>query len=95
MRSPPVPIPVGGSATLWSIRVYERYQGRNCPPPTASPQSYHDARTTTAAAKNFPCPIQTVSTTRFKARVLDAGVYGRAGYEKTIFPLETSAPQTK
>jgi len=93
-NDPPVPIPVGGSATLWSIRVYERYQGSNCPPPTASQQSYHDARTTTAAAKNFPCPIQTVSTTKFKARVLDAGVYGRAGYEKTIFPLETSAPQT-
>ena len=93
-NDPPVPIPVGGSATLWSIRVYERYQGSNCPPPTASQQSYHDARTTMAAAKNFPCPIQTVSTTKFNARVLDAGVYGRAGYEKTIFPLESSAPQS-
>ena len=89
----PVPLPVGGSATLWTIRVYERYQGSNCPPPSASQSSYDGARTTTAAAKNFPCPVKVVSTTKFKARVLDRGVYGRAGYEKTIFPLETSAPQ--
>ena len=93
-NDPPVPIPVGGGATLWQIRVYERYQGSNCPPPSSSQSSYHDARTTTAAAKNFPCPVQHISTTKFKARVLDRGVYGRAGYEKTIFPLESSAPQT-
>jgi hypothetical protein len=93
-NDPPVPLPVGGSATLWSIRVYERYQGSNCPPPSSSQSAYHDARTTTAAAKGFPCPVQTISKTTFKARVLDRGVYGRAGYVKTIFPLESSAPQT-
>ena len=75
--------------------MYERYQGSNCPPPTSSSKNAsHQARTTTAAAKNFPCPVQTISTTKFKARVLDRGVYGRAGYVKTIFPLESSAPQT-
>ena len=93
-NDPPVPLPVGGSATLWSIRVYERYQGSNCPPTPSSSQSRtHDARTTTTAAENFPCPVQTISTTKFKARVLDRGVYGRAGYVKTIFPLESSAPR--
>lgn len=86
----PVPIPVGGSATLWSIGVYERYQGGNCSPPSASKL----VRLPAVSAKSFPCPVQTLSTTVFKARVLDAGVYGRAAYEKTIFPLESSAPQT-
>ena len=93
-NDPPVPLPVGGSATLWNVSVYERYQGSNCPPPSSSQASANSARTTSAATKNFPCPIKHVSTTKFTARVLDRGVYGRAGYEKTIFPLESSAPQT-
>ena len=88
----PVPLPVGGSATLWSIRVYERYQGSNCPRRRrrASRTSARDD----VGGQDVPCPVQTISTTKFKARVLDRGVYGRAGYVKTIFPLESSAPQT-
>ena len=87
----PVPLPVGGSATLWSIRVYERYQGSNCSPRGESRRTRRAP--TTAAAKIFPCPVQTFSTTKFKARVLDAGVYGRAVYEKTDLPArEQRAP---
>jgi murein DD-endopeptidase MepM/ murein hydrolase activator NlpD len=86
----PVALQVGGSATLWSITVYERYQGGNCAPPGPSKL----IRVPASAAKSFPCPVQTLSTTVFKARVLDAGAYGRAVYEKTVFPLESSAPQT-
>jgi murein DD-endopeptidase MepM/ murein hydrolase activator NlpD len=86
----PVPLSVAGSATLWSITVYERYQGSNCPPPQPS----KIVRSLAALQKSFPCPVQTLSTTLFKARVLDQGAYGRAVYEKTVFPLESSAPQT-
>jgi murein DD-endopeptidase MepM/ murein hydrolase activator NlpD len=94
-QDPPVPMSVPpGGATLWEIRVYERYQGSNCPPPSSKQSSSHDARTTTATAKNFPCPVQPLSTTKFKARVLERGGYGTAAYDKLTFPLESNAPQS-
>jgi murein DD-endopeptidase MepM/ murein hydrolase activator NlpD len=84
----PVSLPVGGSDTLWSIRVYERYQASNCPPPSSSA-----VRGTATAAKSFPCPPQLRTKTTYEARILPAGTYGRASYERTVFPLESSAPQ--
>jgi murein DD-endopeptidase MepM/ murein hydrolase activator NlpD len=95
-QDPPVPVsvPVPGGSTLWSIHVYERYQGSNCPPPSAKQSSHHAGRTTTAATKVFPCPVKHISTTEYKARVLDLGGYGTAAYDKLTFPLESSAPQS-
>jgi murein DD-endopeptidase MepM/ murein hydrolase activator NlpD len=84
----PVSLPVGGSDTLWSIRVYERYQASNCAPPSSSA-----TRTAASATKSFPCPPQLRTTTRYDARIHPTGSYGRASYDRTIFPLESSAPQ--
>jgi murein DD-endopeptidase MepM/ murein hydrolase activator NlpD len=85
----PVEVPIPGGATLWSIRVYERFQGSNCPPPSAS----QELRLPAALLKSFPCPVQTLSKTEYKAKVLQRGVYARASYTKTIVPLDSSAPQ--
>jgi len=82
----PVGLPVGSGPLDWTLTVRERRQLSNCPPPGASPSA--KAR----ATKSFPCPVQEVSTTEYKVRILNTAGYATAVYDKTKFALDAEAP---
>lgn len=83
----PVPLPLGASNTTWTLKATERRQGNDCPPPGSKAQ----ARTLSATAKSYPCPLVVLGTTTYKVLVRAPGSYAIAIYERTVFDLESNA----
>jgi murein DD-endopeptidase MepM/ murein hydrolase activator NlpD len=82
---PPAELPVSSSNKELILRVHERRQLSNCPPPGPTPNG--------RAAKSFPCPVVEQSVTDHKFRIRGRGSYGTAVYSATKFALDVDAPQ--
>jgi murein DD-endopeptidase MepM/ murein hydrolase activator NlpD len=87
----PVPVFLVGGSGTWTITVTLRRQGHNCEPTDQAPPNnalrrFAD-RLPLSAAKSFPCPVVAVGTTTYQARVLTAGAYAIAHYERTVLSV--------
>ena len=92
-NNPPVPLPVGGSATLWNAGCTSGI-GQQLPTPVVKPVVVSQRTNDGGGDQELPLSDQAHLDDQVHGSCPRPGVYGRAGYVKTIFSLENGRSQT-
>ncbi len=80
-----------------TITVEFRYQGSDCGPPKAAPDTVDSKplRSPQSTQKSYPCPVVVLSKATYEIEMYEHGTLAAATYNETVFSLEAGPQPAK